>query len=155
MSLLNKGASAIDKKLGATGKAKRLNPDAAEFLPFALYQHAESLQTHLQVSAILVIQHQGKQCSTDHSHLCQMMISLPTSMMWEKKNLEESVALLFHILSIADVNGISSFLTSTSVVFVLKVQDDLSPHQINRSSFQGRIYRGAHGGTGHRQIPPS
>ncbi|XP_071733623.1 polyadenylate-binding protein-interacting protein 7-like isoform X2 [Rutidosis leptorrhynchoides] len=36
MSLINRGASAIDKTLSATGKAKSLNPDAAEFVPFAL-----------------------------------------------------------------------------------------------------------------------
>ncbi|KAJ0752407.1 putative polyadenylate-binding protein-interacting protein/7, CUE [Helianthus annuus] len=37
MSLLNGGASTIDKTLNATtGKAKSLNPDAAEFVPFAL-----------------------------------------------------------------------------------------------------------------------
>ncbi|XP_076919319.1 polyadenylate-binding protein-interacting protein 7-like isoform X1 [Bidens hawaiensis] len=37
MSLLNKGPSAIDKPLSTTtGKAKSLNPDAAEFVPFAL-----------------------------------------------------------------------------------------------------------------------
>ncbi|KAI3827698.1 hypothetical protein L1987_01781 [Smallanthus sonchifolius] len=37
MSLLNRGASAIGKTLSTTtGKAKSLNPDAAEFVPFAL-----------------------------------------------------------------------------------------------------------------------
>ncbi|KAM0011302.1 putative polyadenylate-binding protein-interacting protein/7, CUE [Helianthus debilis subsp. tardiflorus] len=37
MSLLNGGASTIDKTLNTTtGKAKSLNPDAAEFVPFAL-----------------------------------------------------------------------------------------------------------------------
>ncbi|KAI7737482.1 hypothetical protein M8C21_018582, partial [Ambrosia artemisiifolia] len=36
MSLFNKGSSAIDKKLSSTGKTISLNPDAAEFVPFAL-----------------------------------------------------------------------------------------------------------------------
>ncbi|XP_076901154.1 polyadenylate-binding protein-interacting protein 7-like [Bidens hawaiensis] len=37
MSLLNKGGSVIEKTLSSpTGKAKTLNPDAAEFVPFAL-----------------------------------------------------------------------------------------------------------------------
>ncbi|KAI3496339.1 hypothetical protein L1887_38697 [Cichorium endivia] len=36
MSLLNKGASAIDKNLTTTGKSTTLNPDAAEFVPFSL-----------------------------------------------------------------------------------------------------------------------
>ncbi|XP_076943464.1 polyadenylate-binding protein-interacting protein 7-like [Bidens hawaiensis] len=36
MSLFNKGSSSIDKTLSATGKTIRLNPDAKEFVPFAL-----------------------------------------------------------------------------------------------------------------------
>ncbi|XP_076947710.1 polyadenylate-binding protein-interacting protein 7-like [Bidens hawaiensis] len=36
MSLFNKGPSSIDKTLSATGKTIRLNPDAKEFVPFAL-----------------------------------------------------------------------------------------------------------------------
>ncbi|KAI3694672.1 hypothetical protein L1987_77640 [Smallanthus sonchifolius] len=36
MSLPNKGSSVFDKTFSATGKAIRLNPDAAEFVPFSL-----------------------------------------------------------------------------------------------------------------------
>ncbi|KAI3682097.1 hypothetical protein L2E82_50129 [Cichorium intybus] len=43
MSLSNQGASAIDKKLTTTGKTIRLNPDAAEFVPFALRSPSASV----------------------------------------------------------------------------------------------------------------
>lgn len=43
MSLSNQGASAIDKKLITTGKTIRLNPDAAEFVPFALRSPSASV----------------------------------------------------------------------------------------------------------------
>ncbi|KAK9059554.1 hypothetical protein SSX86_020258 [Deinandra increscens subsp. villosa] len=36
MSLSNKGPFSVDKMLSATGKTVRLNPDAAEFVPFSL-----------------------------------------------------------------------------------------------------------------------
>lgn len=36
MSVFNKGSSSIDKALSETGKTIRLNPDAKEFVPFAL-----------------------------------------------------------------------------------------------------------------------
>lgn len=43
MSLSNQGASAIDKKLNTTGKTLRLNPDAAEFVPFSLRSPSASV----------------------------------------------------------------------------------------------------------------
>ncbi|KVI01513.1 protein of unknown function DUF1771 [Cynara cardunculus var. scolymus] len=154
MSLLNKGASAIDKKLGATGKAKSLNPDAAEFVPFALRSPSGNTtdissnfgnfgastpgKAILNRSESSVSNNSDDEAHQFWRHQLPDDITPDFNVVGEEES-QGINSIPFSTLSIADVNGISSFPTSTATVFMSKEQHDLSPRQINGCSFSEKM----------------
>ncbi|XP_024967920.1 polyadenylate-binding protein-interacting protein 7 isoform X2 [Cynara cardunculus var. scolymus] len=109
MSLSKKAASAIDKKLSATGKTISLNPDAAEFVPFALRSPSATVRAPDVSSSF------GDEDS-------QAINMLP-----------------FSTLSLADVNETSRFTASAGSAFMLKEQQESSPHQTNGGDFSKKM----------------
>ncbi|KAJ9550653.1 hypothetical protein OSB04_014698 [Centaurea solstitialis] len=153
MNLLNKGASANDKKLSATGKAKSLNPDAAEFVPFALRSPSGNTtdtsssfgnfgastpgKAILNRSESFVSNNSDDEAHQFWRHQLPDDITPDFNVVGEEES-QGINSIPFSSLSIADVNGISGFPT-TAGVFMSKEQRDLSPHQINGSSFPEKM----------------
>lgn len=148
MSLLNRSTSAIDKTFSATGKAKSLNPDAAEFVPFALRSppgNTSAADTSSSLSNFGTTT-TGKSIldrsessvsnnSEDEAHQFWRH-QLPDDIIPDFNAVgdEESQginSISFSKLSIADVNGTSRFLPPN--------QRELSPRQINGRSFAENI----------------
>ncbi|KAI7734631.1 hypothetical protein M8C21_023273 [Ambrosia artemisiifolia] len=144
MSLLNRGASSIDKTLSTTGKAKSLNPDAAEFVPFALRSSSGNTSAADTSSSFNIfgastpgksilnrIESSVSNNSDDETHQF-WRDQLPDDITpdFNAVGEEESQGINtipFSNLSIADVNGTSRLPAPTGGVLLSKKQHVLSP----------------------------
>lgn len=141
MSLLNKGASAIDKNLNSTGKAKSLNPDAAEFVPFSLRSPSATTPTPsnftnfsssttgpsiLKRSESSVSNNSDDEAHQFWRHQLPDDITPDFNLIKEEEsNGIDNISIPFSNLSVSDVNGSSRFSEQHEL---------LSPHQVNGGS---------------------
>ncbi|KAI3772207.1 hypothetical protein L6452_03388 [Arctium lappa] len=156
MSFSNKAASAIDKKLSATGKTLSLNPDAAEFVPFALRSPSATIRAPDVSSsfskfgatspgkAVLDRSESSVSNNSDDEAHQYWRHQLPDDITpdFNVAGDEDSQAinmLPFSTLSLADVNETSRFTASAGSGFMLKEQQELSPHQTNGSGFPKKM----------------
>ncbi|KAM0021212.1 putative polyadenylate-binding protein-interacting protein/7, CUE [Helianthus debilis subsp. tardiflorus] len=148
MSLSNNGSSAIDKKLSSTGKTIRLNPDAAEFVPFALRSPSAAVGPSDASSSFgnFGTTIPGKTV-VDRSESSVSNVSEDEVHRYWQHQLPDDItpdfnvtgdedsqginALPFSALSLADVNESSRFTD--------RFQKELSPHQTNGSSFSKKM----------------
>ncbi|XP_071696598.1 polyadenylate-binding protein-interacting protein 7-like [Rutidosis leptorrhynchoides] len=148
-----KGASSIDEKLSAAGKALRLNPDAAEFVPFALRSPSAAIGVPDASSSIdnfgvstpgkSVLDESESNNSDDEAHQFWRHL-LPDDIIpdFNVSGEEESHiinTLPFSNLSLADVNGTQRFATSAGSGFRLKEQHESSPRLTNGSTFAKKM----------------
>ncbi|KAL7170817.1 hypothetical protein ACSBR2_035648 [Camellia fascicularis] len=156
MSLSNKGVTTNDKKLNTRGKAMTLNPNAAEFIPFALRSSAGStstadLSTSLAASGTgtlgkTVIDRSESSISNnsdDEAHQFWRH-QLPDDITPDFKVMGEDESLginsiPFSTLSLHDGNETFRFSPSTGSGFILKEQHELSSQGINRNSFAEKM----------------
>ncbi|GMP83988.1 hypothetical protein CsSME_00037696 [Camellia sinensis var. sinensis] len=156
MSLSNKGVTTNDKKLNTRGKAMTLNPNAAEFIPFALRSSAGStstadLSTSLGASGTgtlgkAVIDRSESSISNnsdDEAHQFWRH-QLPDDITPDFKVMGEDESLginsiPFSTLSLHDGNETFRFSPSTGSGFILKEQHELSSQGINRNSFAEKM----------------
>ncbi|KAI7998173.1 Polyadenylate-binding protein-interacting protein 7 [Camellia lanceoleosa] len=156
MSLSNKGFTTNDKKLNTRGKAMTLNPNAAEFIPFALRSSAGStstadLSTSLGASGTgtlgkAVIDRSESSISNnsdDEAHQFWRH-QLPDDITPDFKVMGEDESLginsiPFSTLSLNDGNETFRFSPSTGSGFILKEQHELSSQGINRNSFAEKM----------------
>ncbi|KAF5804661.1 putative Smr domain-containing protein [Helianthus annuus] len=148
MSLSNNVSSAIDKKLSSTGKTIRLNPDAAEFVPFALRSPSAAVgasdasssfgnfgTTTLGKTVVDRSESSVSNVSEDEVHrYWQNQLPDDITPDFNVTGDEDSQginALPFSALSLADVNESSRFTD--------RFQKELSPRQTNGSSFSKKM----------------
>ncbi|PWA65556.1 hypothetical protein CTI12_AA334920 [Artemisia annua] len=155
MSLLNKGAPAYDKKFSTSAKAKSLNPDAAEFVPFALRSPSGNTSGAETSSSFGPFggSTQGKAAlnraessvsnnSDDEAHQFWRH-QLPDDITpdFNVAGEEETLGINsnpFSSLSIADGNGASRFPASTGSPFIPREQHEISP-RVNGSGFAEKM----------------
>ena len=156
MSFSNVGAPTNDKKLINSGKVTTLNPNAAEFIPFALRSSSESTSTaeastSLDVAGVgtlgkAVLDRSGSLISNNsdeeaHQYWCRQ---LPDDITPDFKVMGEDESqgingIPFSMLSLHDGNETSRFSASTGSGFGLKEQHALSSHGINGNSFAEKM----------------
>ncbi|PWA54144.1 CTC-interacting domain 7 [Artemisia annua] len=144
MSLLNKGASTIDNKLGAAGRTLSLNPDAAEFVPFALRSPSAaagapdtsaSFGATTPGKAVLDrIESSVSNNSDDEVHEFWRH-QLPDDITPDFNDVVDKDshginALPFSALSLGEANGTSRFAASAGSGFMFKDQQEASPRQM-------------------------
>ncbi|GKE38083.1 hypothetical protein Tco_1461488 [Tanacetum coccineum] len=155
MSLLNKGAPAYDKKFSTTAKAKSLNPDAAEFVPFALRSpsgNTSGAETSSSFSpfggstpgkAVLNRTESSVSNNSDDEvhqfwrHQLPDDITPDFNAVGEEETLGIN-SIPFSSLSIADGNGTSRFPASTGSPFMPKEQHEMSP-RVNGGGFAEKM----------------
>ncbi|KAK3027513.1 hypothetical protein RJ639_040228 [Escallonia herrerae] len=157
MSLPNKGTPISDKQLSATGKLTALNPNAAEFIPFALRTSPGSTSAGDALSrfttsdtatlgkAVLDRSESSASNNSDEEAHQYWRRQLPDDITPDFKVMGEDDSLGFTSLPVSsltlnDVSRTSRFPGSTGSGFLLKEQHDLSPHRINGgSSFSEKL----------------
>nr|GEV41841.1 hypothetical protein [Tanacetum cinerariifolium] len=155
MSLLNKGAPAYDKKFSTSAKAKSLNPDAAEFVPFALRSpsgNTGGVETSSSFGpfggstpgkALLNRTESSVSNNSDDEvhqfwrHQLPDDITPDFNAVGEEETLGIN-SIPFSTLSIADGNGTSRFPASTGSPFMPKEQHEMSP-RVNGSGFAEKM----------------
>ncbi|KAL7165681.1 hypothetical protein ACSBR2_036543 [Camellia fascicularis] len=157
MSLSNKGAPTNDKKLSTPGKVTSLNPNAAEFVPFALRSSSGStstadVSTGLGVSvsgtlgkAVLDRSESSISNNSDEEAHQYWRHQLPDDITPDFKVMGEYESqginnIPFSTLSLQDGNETLRFSTSMGSGFMLKEQHELSSHGINGNSFENMRY---------------
>ncbi|KAI7987700.1 Polyadenylate-binding protein-interacting protein 7 [Camellia lanceoleosa] len=157
MSLSNKGAPTNDKKLSTPGKVTSLNPNAAEFVPFALRSSSGStstadVSTGLGVSvsgtlgkAVLDRSESSISNNSDEEAHQYWRHQLPDDITPDFKVMGEYESqginnIPFSTLSLQDGNETLRFSTSMGGGFMLKEQHELSSHGINGNSFENMRY---------------
>ncbi|XP_049415306.1 polyadenylate-binding protein-interacting protein 7 [Solanum stenotomum] len=149
MSLSGKGTPTSDKKL-TLAKATSLNPNAAEFVPFALRSPSGSTSstdaskfanstTTLGKAVLDRSESSASNNSDDEAHQYWRR-QLPDDITPDFNVMGEDdshgiSSLPFSRLSVTDVNEASLFPASTGSSFMLKDQQELSPSRINGNSF--------------------
>ncbi|KAK1434828.1 hypothetical protein QVD17_00582 [Tagetes erecta] len=147
MSLSNKGPFVIEKTLSATGKTLRLNPDAAEFVPFALRSPSSAVGAPNGSSSFGNFGTTPGKAVLDRSESSVSNNSDDEVHQYWRHQLPDDItpdfnvagdedsqginALPFSILSLADVNEASRFTDG--------FQKESSPHQTNSSSFSNKM----------------
>ncbi|KAK2965573.1 hypothetical protein RJ640_018739 [Escallonia rubra] len=157
MSLPNKGTPISDKQLSATGKLTALNPNAAEFVPFALRTSPGSTSAGDALStfttsdtatlgkAVLDRSESSASNNSDEEAHQYWRRQLPDDITPDFKVTGEDdslgfTSLPFSSLTLNDASRTSRFPGSTGSGFLLKEQHDLSPHRINGgSSFSEKL----------------
>ncbi|CAL5439549.1 unnamed protein product [Camellia sinensis] len=157
MSLSNKGAPTNDKKLSTPGKVTSLNPNAAEFVPFALRSSSGStstadVSTGLGVSvsgtlgkAVLDRSESSISNNSDEEAHQYWRHQLPDDITPDFKVMGEYESqginnIPFSTLSLQDGNETLRFSTSMGSGFMLKEQHELSSHGINGNNFENMRY---------------
>ncbi|KAI3468043.1 hypothetical protein Pfo_024706 [Paulownia fortunei] len=154
MNLSGKGASTGDKKLSAA-KAP-LNPNATEFVPFALRSHAAGISiadasSEFATSAAAI---PGKSI-LDRSESSVSNNSDEEAQQYWRHQLPDDITPDFKVMGIDDTQGINSlsfsglsltdvdegsrYTSSTSSGFMLKEQQGLSPHPLNVNSYGEKL----------------
>lgn len=140
MSLLNKGASAFESKRSITGKAKSLNPDAAEFVPFSLKSssgNTSGADTSSSFGKAILNRTESSVSNNSDDEAHQFWRhQLPDDITPDFNVVGEEEShginsIPFSNLSIADVNGTSRFAPSN--------QRELSPYQTNGSGYTEKM----------------
>lgn len=149
MSLSGKGTPTSDKKPTLT-KATSLNPNAAEFVPFALRSPSGSTSstdaskfansTTILGKAVLDRSESSASNNSDDEAHQYWRRQLPDDITPDFNVMGEDdphgiSTLPFSRLSVTDVNEASIFPASTGSGFLLKDQQELSPSHINGTSF--------------------
>ncbi|XP_059662062.1 polyadenylate-binding protein-interacting protein 7 [Cornus florida] len=152
MSLSNKGAPINDKKLSATGKATNLNPNAAEFVPFALRSPSGSSSTVDGASrfatsgtgtlgkSVLDRSESSVSNNSDEEAHQYWRRQLPDDITPDFKVMGEDESqgtnsLPFSSLSLHDGSESLRFSASTGSGFMLNEQQELYTHRINGNSY--------------------
>ncbi|XP_019154020.1 PREDICTED: polyadenylate-binding protein-interacting protein 7-like isoform X1 [Ipomoea nil] len=150
MNISGKGVSISDKKL-ISAKATTLNPNAAEFVPLALKSPSGSTSTAgtskfantntstLGKAVLDRSESSASNNSDDEAHQYWRR-QLPDDITPDFKVMGEDDShglnnLPFSSLSLTDITEASRFSGSTGSGFMLKEQQELSPHQISGTSF--------------------
>ncbi|XP_071699097.1 polyadenylate-binding protein-interacting protein 7-like [Rutidosis leptorrhynchoides] len=157
-----KGASSIDEKLSAAGKELRLNPDTAEFVPFALRSPSAAVGVPDAYSSIgkfgastlgkAVLDRSDSNNLDDEAHPDDI---IPDFNVDEEEESQIINMLPFSTLSLSDVNGTSRFAASAASGFMLKEHHDISSYVENHSAnFQHHPAKpwDMHGDTGNRNL---
>ncbi|XP_076950814.1 polyadenylate-binding protein-interacting protein 7-like [Bidens hawaiensis] len=152
MSLLNKGPSAIDKPLSTTtGKAKSLNPDAAEFVPFALRSpsgNTNGADTSSSFSAF-----GGSTSTVGKSILNRSESSVSNNsddvahQFW-RDQLPDDITPDFNVLGEEASQTVNSLPFSNLSLTDVNGSSRLSPYQMNGGSYQNTV------NFQHKQVKP-
>uniref|UniRef100_A0A5B6ZHM5 Polyadenylate-binding protein-interacting protein 7 n=1 Tax=Davidia involucrata TaxID=16924 RepID=A0A5B6ZHM5_DAVIN len=152
MNLSNKTAPTNDRKLSTAAKVTILNPNAAEFIPFALRSPSGSTSTADASSrfatfgtgtlgkAVLDRSESSVSNNSDeeaHQYWCHQLpddITPDFKVMGEDES-QGTNSLPFSSLSLHDVSETSRFSASTGSCFMLNEQQELPTHRINGKSF--------------------
>ncbi|XP_051119276.1 polyadenylate-binding protein-interacting protein 7-like [Andrographis paniculata] len=150
MYLSGKGASSGDKNLGTLKKAA-LNPNATEFVPFALRSPVagissaeESSKTSTSGKAILDVSESSVSHNSDDEAQQYWSHQLPDDITPDFKamGLDDNHginSLSLSSLSLNDINEGSRYATSTGTGFMSKELQGLSPHPVSDSMFTGKL----------------
>lgn len=156
MSLSNLGALPNEQKLSAIGRAKSLNPNAAEFVPFALRSPTGSATAADSSSSFVAFGPAGPgKAVLDRSESSVSNNSDEEAHQFWRHQLPDDITpdfkvmgeddshgisnLPFSNLSLIDVNETSRFPATTGSGFILKEQQEVSPHRINGSSLSEKM----------------
>ncbi|KAA8538720.1 hypothetical protein F0562_028299 [Nyssa sinensis] len=154
MNLSNKRAPTNDRKLSTTAKVTTLNPNAAEFIPFALRASSGSTSTAdvssrfassgsgtgtlgkavLDRSESSVSNNSDEEAHQYWRHHLPDDITPDFNVMGEDES-QGSNSLSFSSLSLHDSSETSRFSASTGSDFMLNEQQELPTHRINGNSF--------------------
>lgn len=151
MSLLGKGILPTGDNNHTSAKATTLNPNAAEFIPFALRspsgntsntdasKFADVKASTLGKSVLDRSESSVSNNSDDEVRRywrCRLPDDITTDFEVMGKDDDHGISSLpFSNLSLTDITNTSRFPTSTGSSFMLKEQQGLSPNQINGTSF--------------------
>ncbi|XP_057467712.1 polyadenylate-binding protein-interacting protein 7 [Actinidia eriantha] len=156
MSLSKIGAPANDKKLINSGKVTTLNPNAAEFIPFALRSSSGSTSTAEASTSLgvagagtlgkAVLDQSESSISNNsdeeaHQYWCRQLpddITPDFNVMGEDES-QGINGIPFSMLSLHDGNETSRFSASTGSGFGLKEQHELSSRGINGNNFSEKM----------------
>ncbi|PSS01352.1 Polyadenylate-binding protein [Actinidia chinensis var. chinensis] len=156
MSLSKVGAPTNDKKLINSGKVTTLNPNAAEFIPFALRSSSGSTSTAEASTSLgvagagtlgkAVLDQSESSISNNsdeeaHQYWCRQLpddITPDFNVMGEDES-QGINGIPFSMLSLHDGNETSRFSASTGSGFGLKEQHELSSRGINGNSFAEKM----------------
>nr|GMC51341.1 polyadenylate-binding protein-interacting protein 7 [Ipomoea batatas]GMC53119.1 polyadenylate-binding protein-interacting protein 7 [Ipomoea batatas]GME17558.1 polyadenylate-binding protein-interacting protein 7 [Ipomoea batatas] len=150
MSFLGKGIPTGDKD-HSSAKATTLNPNAAEFVPFALRSPSGNtsntdaskfadVNTSTLGKSVLDRSESSVSNNSDDEVRRYWRCRLPDDISTDFEVMGEDddhgiSSLPFSNLSLTDITNTSRFPTSTGSAFMLKEQQGLSPNQINGTSF--------------------
>ncbi|KAM0014256.1 putative polyadenylate-binding protein-interacting protein/7, CUE [Helianthus debilis subsp. tardiflorus] len=137
MSLVNRGVSAIDKTLTTTtGKAKSLNPDAAEFVPFALRSPSGNTNAANTSSSFSRFggSTQGKSI-LDRQESSASNTSDDTAHQFWRDQLPDDITPDFNIVGEEESQGINSLPFSNLSLTDVNGNPRLSSYQINGSGY--------------------
>lgn len=153
MSLLKRGSTITNIKTDSTAKVTTLNPNAAEFVPFALRSSSGSTSTADTSARFAPSGTLGKakldrsessisNNSDDEAHQfwrCQLPddITPDFKVMGEEESQAPLGGLSLAGLSLHDNTETSRF--STGSGYILNEQQELSPHQVNGNSFTEKM----------------
>ncbi|KAK9076873.1 hypothetical protein SSX86_005207 [Deinandra increscens subsp. villosa] len=141
MSLLNRGASAIDETLTTTtGKAKSLNPDAAEFVPFALRSPSGNKNSADTSSSFSNFggSTQGKSILNRSESSVSHNSDDKAHQYWQDQ-LPDDIIPDFNVVGEEESQGISSIPFSNLSLTDVNGNSRLSSYQINDSSYTEKI----------------
>ncbi|XP_052209772.1 polyadenylate-binding protein-interacting protein 7 isoform X2 [Diospyros lotus] len=156
MSLSNKGVPTNDKRLSPTGKATTLNPNAAEFIPFALRSPSGSISTAdgstgfgasgsgtlgkavLDSSESSIVNNSDEEAHQYWRHQLPDDITPDFKVMGEDQS-HGINNIAFSSLSLNDGNETSRFSASSGSNFMLKEMRELSSHGLSGNSFAEKM----------------
>jgi len=155
MSLSKKLTQANTAKLSNLSKATTLNPNAAEFVPFALRSSSSGSTSTADATARLATSGTLGKSVLDRSESSVSNISDEEAHQFWRRQLPDDITPDFKVmgedesqgignlslagLSLHDVSEASKFPASTGSGYLLNEQQELSPHNINGNSFAGKL----------------
>ena len=155
MSLSKKLTQANTAKLSNLSKATTLNPNAAEFVPFALRSSSSGSTSTADATARLATSGTLGKSVLDRSESSVSNISDEEAHQFWRRQLPDDITPDFKVmgedesqgignlslagLSLHDVSEASKFPASTGSGYLLKEPQELSPHNINGNSFAERL----------------
>ncbi|KAI3754840.1 hypothetical protein L1987_54631 [Smallanthus sonchifolius] len=141
MSLLNRGDSSIDKTLSATaGKAKGLNPDAEEFVPFALRSPSGNTNAGDTSSTLSNFgdSTQGKSILNRSESSATNNSDDKAHQFW-RDQLPDDITPDFNVVGEEEYQGINSIPFSNLSLTDVNGNSRLSSYQINGSSYSEKM----------------
>ncbi|KAL8222945.1 hypothetical protein R6Q57_020344 [Mikania cordata] len=145
MSLLNRGASAIDKTLSTTGKAKSLNPEAAEFVPFALRSPSGNKDAADTTSSFSNLGG-SNQSILNRSESSVSNNSDDVAHQFWRDQLPDDITPDFNVVGVEEAQGVNNIPFSNLSLTDVNGNSMLSSYQINSSNYTEKIrYLPSHG----------